>query len=71
MNRGNGTQFTNPDLLNVGDSISIPAATPASAVYRDDIFARANAHRRYWLDKNAGKSVTMPAIVFEQTSRPQ
>lgn len=71
MNRGNGTQFTNPDLLNVGDSISIPAATPASAAYQTAIFARANAHRRYWLDKNAGKSVTMPAIVFEQTPRPQ
>lgn len=62
--------FQNPDKLNVGDSISIPASTPKDAAYQRRIFERAAAHRKYWLDKAAGKSVTMPAIVSEQTPVP-
>lgn len=62
--------FQNPDKLNVGDSISIPASTPQDATYRDRIFQRAAAHRQYWLDKAKGKAVTMPAIVSEQTPVP-
>ena len=70
FNRGNGTQFKNPDALSVGDAISIPAATPADAAYREAIFERALAHRQYWVDKVAGKAVgAMPAIVYEQTPR--
>lgn len=69
-NRGNGTQFPNPDMLKVGDSISIPAATPADAAYRAAIFERALAHRQYWVDKAAGKAAgAMPDIVYKQTPR--
>ncbi len=69
-NRGNGTQFPNPDMLKVGDSISIPAATPADAAYREAIFERALAHRQYWVDKAAGKAAgAMPDIVYKQTPR--
>lgn len=69
-NRGNGTQFPNPDMLKVGDSISIPAATPADADYREAIFERALAHRQYWVDKAAGKAAgAMPDIVYKQTPR--
>lgn len=69
-NRANSTQFNDPDKLNRGDTIRIPPPPPNDPNFRSAIFARAQAHRNYWLQKNAGKGGSMPASVYERTPVP-
>ena len=69
-NRTGSTQFPNPDDRKRGATVKIPAAPPEDPAFKNAIFARAAAHRRYWLDKNAGKAVSMPLVVLERTAVP-
>lgn len=70
-NRSGSNQFNNPDVLRRGDTIKIPQAPPADEGFKAAIFARAAAHRRYWLNKNAGRRVSMPPEVAERTPLPE
>jgi len=65
-NRGAG-KFGEPDRLNVGDVIVLAPPPPNDPAFKALIFARANAHRQYWLDKKKNKALKMPQMVYEQT----
>ena len=66
-NRSSSTTFPNPDVLRRGEVVKIPAAPPEDPTFKAAIFARAAAHRRYWLD---GRTGPLPTIVLERTAVP-
>lgn len=69
-NRAMSNSFGNPDLIRRGDQIRIPAAPPSNAQYKAAVFARAEAHRRYWQGRSRGQKGAMPAIVAQRTPLP-
>jgi len=69
-NRALSNSFGNPDLIRRGDQIRIPSAPPANAQYKAAVFARAEAHRRYWQGRKAGMRGSMPSSVSQRTPLP-
>jgi nucleoid-associated protein YgaU len=69
-NRALSNSFGNPDLIRRGDQIRIPASPPSNAQYKAAVFARAEAHRRYWQGRQRGQRGPMPAIVTQRTPLP-
>ena len=62
-----GSQFTDPNVLNVGDTITIPATVPADPAYQAAIFARAQADRAWWLNGGPSSGVPYPLQVTTVT----
>ena len=68
------SKYQNPDALNVGDEIEIPATVPVSPDYRAALQRRADLHRQYWLcvrKSGVTKCATMGVEVLTATPMPQ
>lgn len=70
-NRASSSAFSNPDVLNRGDTVRIPAAPPADPTFQAAIFSRAKLHRDYWICKNAKRATcVLDASVTVRTPLP-